>query len=490
MTGVRRRVGPPSYALAFPRHGIATSGECTWEGPSPDGAILCRQRGYHLDDAAYVYALLRRMPAELADLVDVAFGAYVLDRLSPRRHAGAPSGSWHRTFRLQVPVRDLDRWHAESTREGLECLLSDLTDDAWTIEPIARTGSRRTAEAQEVLLTVPQDLPLALCLFSGGLDSLNGAVSQLMADKAVRLLCVGGTTSSWLGTRQEELIGAVGRHFGGRASSLLVAFDLAVPHVPWSEEPTQRTRGFIHLVLGAVAAVMAGVDRLSVHENGVGALNLPYTAAQHGAQMTRATHPLMLAEMSAWLSRYLGRSFQVVGSSLGVTKAQATRILAEAGLGRLVPRTFSCDGFQRVAGRPQCGVCPSCLLRRQALHTAGLARFDDAGRYRFDVTDQTCRLPAVHKVGIALMQDQLDVLRRCLGTESPWPALVNAFPVLWEVEQREAEWRAAGGPGDLATTLVGMYRAYVEEWETFPLAPALRPGHAVRTNLPLALEGA
>ena len=76
------------------------------------------------------------------------------------------------------------------------------------------------------------------------------------------------------------------------------------------------------------------------------------------------------------------------------------------------------------------------------------------------------------------MLDQVGALRRCLAADDQWRALVDAFPSLWEIEQRAEEWRAAGGPGDPATTLVGMYGAYVDEWDGFPLDPAAALGRA------------
>ncbi len=94
------------------------------------------------------------------------------------------------------------------------------------------------------------------------------------------------------------------------------------------------------------------------------------------------------------------------------------------------------------------------------------------------MTDRGCRIPAVQRIALALMLDQVAMLRRCLAAEDPWRALVDAFPALWEVEQRADEWRAAGGPGGPATTLVGMYRAYVDEWDGFPVDPAAALGRA------------
>jgi hypothetical protein len=60
----------------------------------------------------------------------------------------------------------------------------------------------------------------------------------------------------------------------------------------------------------------------------------------------------------------------------------------------------------------------------------------------FDVTDRACRIPAEQRVGIALMLDQVDVLRRCLATDTPWQALVGAFPAL--LGGRAARSRVAG----------------------------------------------
>jgi hypothetical protein len=115
-------------------------------------------------------------------------------------------------------------------------------------------------------------------------------------------------------------------------------------------------------------------------------------------------------------------------------------------------------------------------LRRQAVHAAGLAQHDRVERYRFDVTDPRCLIPERHRVGLALMLDQVSVLRVILAAQDPWWALLGAFPRLWELESRAEDWGAVGGPGAPATTLVGMYRAYVQEWERFPVVPIRRWG--------------
>lgn len=269
------------------------------------------------------------------------------------------------------------------------------------------------------------------------------------------------------------------KRFHGRATLLKVPFHLALPEEAWPEETTQRARGFGHLMLGAVGSVLSGSDTLNVHENGVGAINLPYIGAEFGARMSKAMHPIALAEAATWFSAYLGHPFRIVSTALGLTKAQASRTIIEADLGGLVADSFSCDGFQRVTDQHQCGVCTSCLMRRQSIYASGLSGFDSPERYRYDITNPDVYIPNYHLVGLRLMLDQLSVLDRCLAADDPWRALVHRFPSLSELEARAADWRDVGGPNLPSTALPSMYAAYLKEWEQFPISPELRRGRTL-----------
>lgn len=332
------------------------------------------------------------------------------------------------------------------------------------------------AELQGGLSFSNFELPLAVCLFSGGLDSLSGAVGQLLRDPDRHVVCVAGSTSDWVGNVQASLVMGLRRRFHGRATLLKVPFHLALPEEAWPEETSQRARGFVHLMLGAVGSVLVGADSLNVHENGVGAINLPYTGAEFGARMSKAMHPIALAEAAKWLSAYLGHPFRIVGNALGLTKTQASRTLIEADLGGLVAQSFSCDGFQRVAGQHQCGVCTSCLMRRQSIYASGLSAFDNPELYKYDITNSDVCIANQHLTGLRLMLDQLTVLDRCLAAGDPWRALVHVFPSLREIEARAADWYDVGGPDLPSTALPSMYAAYLKEWEQFPISPSLRRG--------------
>ena len=188
------------------------------------------------------------------------------------------------------------------------------------------------------------------------------------------------------------------------------------------DERTQRTRAFVFQCMGAATAVLAGSSELEIYEHGIGALNLPYTAAQLGTQSTRATDPRVLAAMADFVSLAIDRTFALRLPFLALTKAELAAGVQHLGLGELIRRTFSCDGFpQRVIRHPQCGLCTSCVLRRQALHAAGLAEYDARDSYVSDVLAEEPCLPAAKLYPLRLMLDQVSTLRRALAGRSRGP---------------------------------------------------------------------
>jgi hypothetical protein len=462
----------PTYRIAFPPTGVSPAGTCVWTWYTREGKAVQRERGYRFDTAPLRNLFLSPLPSELADLLDVAMAVYTADRLSPRRIADRRAGDrgWQRSLEVHIPVRDPIVWTAEAVRLGLQRVLAYFTEDQWELVFYGKLGPRSDLEQQGILFTIRFDAEPAVCLFSGGLDSLAGAADQLQQNATGHLICLAGSTSNWIGSVQADLAAALARRFADRATLVRVPFELGGSDPDTlSEEASQRARAFVHLALGATGAVLAGSVGLSVYENGVGALNLPYTGEQFGSQMTRAMHPLALADTAKWLSAYLGRPFSIRGTMLGRTKAQACQSIVDAGLGDWASRSFSCDGFQRVAGQPQCGMCASCLLRRQALHAAGLSAYDSGRGYRFDVTDPSAIIPSQHFVWLHLMLDQVSTLRRCLAAPDPWSALIGCFPMLLELDSRASDWSGVGGPRLPGRTIPALYGSYVREWEQFPV---------------------
>lgn len=122
-------------------------------------------------------------PSEIGiDLLVLAAHVHAADTRISR--AEQSQDSWTREIRLVVPVSDPVRWGTATAM--LKKSLDFLTGDRWTIGFRARPARFATIaeEAPPSLICPPFD---SLSLFSGGLDSLIGAI-DLLEDGATPLL--------------------------------------------------------------------------------------------------------------------------------------------------------------------------------------------------------------------------------------------------------------------------------------------------------------
>src|SRR5579859_3564125 len=431
--------------------------------------------GWYLDDAALSHAFVTNLPRELAALEDIACTVYLADRLArrPASNRADPEEGWGRDIDLQIPVADPARWCDDQLQNELRALLWLQTDDRWKFEFVKRQ-TPRSSELVDPMFRMPLRSGARAALFSGGLDSLAGLCIDLAHRPDQDFVVVSVRTNDRVGAVQDQLMAAIRNRFGrGRREVVHVAINVGFDqdsHQFDDEERSQRSRGFLFVVLGAVAALAAGSHTLAVYENGVGAINLPQAATQYGAQNSRATHPRALAGVQRLVARATGQQFGVQLPHLFMTKAQMCAVLADLGLAPLADLTISCDGFpQRVRGQPQCGLCGSCLLRRQALHAAGLGEQDDPRQYRKDVMDPSTTLKSGQLYPFNAMLYQRDVLARALSSVQPWRALAAQFPGLLDVLPHVD--LCSEPPLFPEFELMGLYRRYCDEWDRVPLAP-------------------
>src|SRR5262249_10844971 len=120
-----------------------------------------------------------------------------------------------------------------------------------------------------------------VALYSGGLDSLGGAVREAVAERR-HVVLVQHRSSPKEGPRQQRLLAQL-QVRAGEAAPVLVPVRIN-KQKGLSREPTQRTRSFLYGSLGAALAVMLGLPRLRFYENGVVSLNLPPSAQVVGAR--------------------------------------------------------------------------------------------------------------------------------------------------------------------------------------------------------------
>jgi 7-cyano-7-deazaguanine synthase in queuosine biosynthesis len=345
----------------------------------------------HLDEPAVVgYPLHQRLgrlpapPQPRAQAVQAflltTLGAWAADKLLPR--AVAPD-AWSRRIILHVPVTAA--WLPLAPR--LAGLLNFLTGDDWTL--MAR---ETPIDLGLVAKWRHSWQPQAVVLFSGGLDSLAGAIDLL--EEGQRLVLVSHYDFGQLAAVQKALAGALAEHYGPERLhhlALRVQF-------PETRELTLRSRSLLYLALGLAAAAALGVELpLIVPENGFVSLNPPLTLNRLGTYSTRTTHPYFLAQLSC-LWREAGLSNPLLNPYPETTKGELlARCRHQALLEKLFPLTNSCARpvVSRWQGGPagSCGYCYPCLLRRAALHRLG---WDEGRDYRLDVlaAPESLRHPA------------------------------------------------------------------------------------------------
>lgn len=420
--------------------------------------------------AAIARPLGALVPELLCDLIDVATVIHAVDRLAPRRlpRTGAKPGvhRWCRRLVVHMPVRLPDRWITPEISQTLVDCLDYLTEDDWSFN-FSQAPQVREPAVQRVL---PFGQPTAVALFSGGLDSLAGLATEISKSEHEVLALLTVATSSRLLHRQRELLGRLVHQTPIKVLPIITPFRLSrAGKARQFDETSQRTRGFIFGSFAAATAMLAGADKVLVFENGVGAINLPLTPAQLGAQSTRSTHPLALRKLRRFLRLLFGVELQFVSPSLLLTKGKMCRRLAGSPLCGLAARTVSCDGFpSRIPGPEHCGVCSSCILRRLALWEA---KFQDdlvPGLYRYDLLRHPEEVSPSRQLPLVAMLWQVQRMRAALNSTDPWASLTQEFPELAEAAEMLPYLEA--GPQDSHQLLTRLYRRYCDEWLGFPSA--------------------
>jgi 7-cyano-7-deazaguanine synthase in queuosine biosynthesis len=432
---------------------------------------------YRLEDEHLCTPAGHPMPLQIADLLDVSSQIALLDRICtrPRKirraHRGMSRG-WSRRFAVTLGVREPDRWNDKRVRVKLEQVLEWMTEDEWRLA-FQYQERRKVVTFRQAGLLAPSEDSWTL-LFSGGLDSLAGAVTMLESSSH-DIVLTAVTNRRLLPIVHRQMV-ALQRQYGAeRVHMGHIPFELT--DMPRGEEYTQRTRGFRFLLCGAAQAVACGLSTIAVGENGVGSLNLPYNWSLLGAQLTRATHPATLVRITALLRALDLGDLACASPYQFRTKGELCSALAAGGLGSLAATTVSCDSFPLREDAPggheelHCGECTSCLLRRQALFAARLAGVESPRKYRFDVCQEPERWSPNRTYPLKMMLDQVTTIERCLQASDPLVELAEAFPELLQasqtIEQNRALFGLTGSDGALRS-LIDLYGRYVAEWRAFP----------------------
>ena len=343
-----------------------------------------RALDWGIGSAVHDLARMKVHPTELGvDVLVLAAHVHAADTRISR--TSESQDGWTREIRLIVPVSNPDRWNVASTT--FMRLLNFLTGDRWTLAFRARPREfSAVARQQPARLARPAFNDLAL--FSGGLDSLIGAIDALELGRSPLFVSHAGEGAT--SDAQSPIFSALKDHYSGRAfDRLRLWMNFPKGFIDGSNsDDTTRSRSFLFFALGAFAG--SGLDGpviLKVPENGLIAVNVPLDPLRLGALSTRTTHPFYIARWNEALT-ILGVNVQIQNPYWDKTKGEMVRGCTNGSLlRRLTPTSLSCSSpvkdRWRGIGIQHCGYCVPCLIRRAAL-LVGLSPNKDPTTYTVD----------------------------------------------------------------------------------------------------------
>jgi hypothetical protein len=257
-----------------------------------------KQLGHGIGRALHDLKRLGGVPSELGlDILILAAHVHAADTRISR--ATESQDTWTREIRLVVAVSDPARWAAAS--HLLSRLLNFLTGDRWTLSfrPRPKGFVAAVAKRPRRLIRPPFDGP---SLFSGGLDSLIGAIDALEGGGTPLLVSHAGEGAT--SDAQNTCFHALKAHYKRRHFDRLRVWMNFPKKLVRGVGPEASTRGrsFLFIALGVFAGT--GLDKpfvLRVSENGLIVLNVPLDALRLGSLSTRTTHPFYMARWNELL---------------------------------------------------------------------------------------------------------------------------------------------------------------------------------------------
>jgi len=328
----------------------------------------------------------QNLSPRLIDFLEIASYVYSADCATPRGLKWADDDStepWTRDFSFAIAVRDLEFWARAEIQCLIEEILNFLSNDkySFTFVPLQRDRSEQPyfdfADAKDW----PFHHPDRVIMFSGGLDSLAGAIET--AANGCKVVLVSHRSVPTIDARQNTLFQDLQKLYPDQLIRVPVWVNKAEK---FGREPTQRTRSFLFSAVGTLVAHSIQANGVRFYENGVVSLNLPIAQEALRSRASRTTHPWALHLLSRLCAATTGGDFVVDNPYLSKTKSDVVASIGAHHASHLIGLTCSCSRsmFQSKA-QPHCGHCSQCIDRRFATVASGLQEHDPAKRYASDV---------------------------------------------------------------------------------------------------------
>jgi 7-cyano-7-deazaguanine synthase in queuosine biosynthesis len=289
---------------------------------------------------------------------------YGIDRFIERRINSVDG--WSRDLEIEYPVRDIVAWNSD--KDQIEKMLSFLTGDYWSLSFYeTKFNFPKESLKKEFASNFSQ-----VNLFSGGLDSLIGALDHLKSKPSERIILVSHYDRKMAKPHkdQRDLLNLINPIYGNQYVQV-PSINVSLEKSTIKTETTLRSRSLLFSGMALLIAQSKNISNIIVPENGSVSLNFPLSPSRRSACSTRTTHPTVLSLLSEiWLK--LGVNTDINNPYEFKTKGEmVAKCEDQTNLVKMLEISNSCGKRGHRAhwesSGTHCGVCMPCVYRRASV---------------------------------------------------------------------------------------------------------------------------
>lgn len=303
-----------------------------------------------------------KVPPVTYSLLYLSAIVYAIDR-GIDRHRYSIDG-WSRELDVDINLPEYELF--QPVERQIDTMLSFLTGDYWSCHFIGTAQVRYGRYGQ----TNYFDGITQVNLFSGGMDSLIGAIDYMTDNPNGKLFLASHYDSVMRGplSDQDRLKKIFRRKYSRQYAEITAV--MITPEL--SAELSCRSRSLMFLSIALIVASYANC-KIVVPENGSVSLNFPLSPSRRASCSTRTTHPVFLKQYREVL-KALGLTTQVENPYEKMTKGEMVQHCSDKDyLMSIVEHSNSCGkrGMHQHmydnTHATHCGHCMPCMYRKAAM---------------------------------------------------------------------------------------------------------------------------
>lgn len=319
-------------------------------------------------------------PPRIKDLLEISGYVYAADRMTKR---GQPIQleyhGWSRKFHFYIKVRDYIFWQKKKVKESLSKLLTFTTGDL-SYEFTFIKGGKDVGQSNlfdDPSITLDKKENSTIALFSGGLDSLAGAL-ELLNTTSYNLILVSHQSNNFVVTQiQKSIYNLLSNDYPNRVQRFSFTCSLSGER---AVEETQRSRIFLYTSIAFSLMTIAKEKTIYVYENGMTSINFPKRQDMMNARSSRTTHPQTIYLLEMFFNSISAEKVKIKQPFFEITKAEVVERIRQYGKLNYLNSTITCSKTFNVSKKTSpashCGVCSQCIDRRLAVLSTGTEEYD------------------------------------------------------------------------------------------------------------------